>query len=158
MSRPDFPSFQLHAREFVPVTPRQAWQVLTDYEHLTEFVPDLVHSQVLSRGRHEATVEQVSRAGFLFMSQSVQMVVHIDEQPFSAIEVALVSGDMRHYRAQWTLGEVVRDGASGTLITYAGELAPKFYLPPLVGQPLVRAQVKRMVAAVISEIEQRVRH
>lgn len=158
MSQLGFPSFQLNAHEFVAVTPRQAWQVLTDYEHLTEFVPDLVHSKVLSRGHHEATVEQVSQTGFLFMSHTVQMVVHIDEQPFSAIQVALVSGDMRHYRAHWTLAEVSQAGARGTLITYAGELAPKFFLPPMVGQPLVQAQVQRMVAAVISEIEERVRH
>lgn len=158
MSRLGFPSFQLNARQFVAATPQQAWQVLTDYEHLTEFVPDLVHSKVLTRGPHDATVEQVSQAGFLFMSHSVQMVVHIDEQPFSAIDVALVSGDMRHYRAHWALAETFQAGASGTLITYAGELAPKFFLPPLVGQPLVQAQVKKMVAAVMAEIEERVRH
>ncbi|MGE5623174.1 MAG: SRPBCC family protein [Bacillota bacterium] len=154
----DDQSFQLNAREFVLVTPQQAWQVLTDYEHLTEFVPDLVHSRVLSRSRHEATVEQVSRTGLLLLAYTVQVVVHIEERPYSAIDVALVSGDLRHYRAYWTLAESSREGARGTLITYCGELAPKFYLPPAVGQPLVQAQVRKMVAAVSAEIEQRARH
>lgn len=155
MREPSFPSFEVNARGFVHVTPRQAWQVLTDYDHLTDFVPDLVRSQVLSRSEHEATVEQVSRASFLFLSHTVRMVVHIDEQPFSAIDVALVSGDMRHYRAHWGLEEVTRRGENGTLITYSGELAPKFYLPPLVGHSLVQAQVQKMVAAVVAEIEKR---
>lgn len=155
MSDHGSPSFQLDARGFVHVPPQQAWQVLTDYEHLPTFVPDLLRSKVLSRGPHEATIEQVSRAGFLFVSHTVHMVVHVDERPFSAIDVTLVSGDLRYYRAHWALAETTRQGESGTLITYSGELAPKFYLPPLIAQPLAQAQVHRMVAAVISEIEAR---
>lgn len=155
MSDHAFPSFQLDARGFVHVPPRQAWQVLTDYEHLPAFVPDLLRSKVLSRGPQEATIEQVSRAGFLFVSHTVHMVLHVEERPFSAIDVTLVSGDLRYYRAHWALAETTRQGESGTLITYSGELAPKFYLPPLIAQPLAQAQVHRMVAAVISEIEAR---
>ena len=155
MHDPGISSFQLSAREFVLAPPQQAWQVLTDYEHLPDFVPDLVHSKVLARGRHAATVEQASHTGFLFLSRIVQMVVHIEERPFSTIDVALVSGDLRHYRAHWTLAEASREGENGTLISYCGELAPKFYLPPMVGQPLVQAQVQRMVAAVMAEIEGR---
>lgn len=155
MNEPRFPSFQLNASGFVRVTPRQAWRVLTDYEHLSEFVPDLLRSTVLSRGEREATVEQVSRAGFLFLSHTVRMVVHIEERPFSVIDVALVAGDLRHYHAHWTLAAATRAGTRGTLITYAGELEPDFYLPLLIGQPLVQAQVQRMVAAVMTEIERR---
>lgn len=155
MNETGFPSFQVNARGFVHATPQQAWRVLTDYEHLAEFVPNMVHSKILSRGPHDATVEQVSQTSFLFMSHTVRMVVHIDERPFTALKVKLVSGDMQYYLAHWALAKATRDDEDGTLITYSGSLEPAFYLPPLLGQPLVQAQVQKVVAAVVTEVEER---
>lgn len=147
--------FEVNASAFVAATPQQAWQVLTDYERLTEFVPDLVRSKVLSRGQHDATLEQESKASFLFLSRTIQMVVHIREQPYSALEVTLVSGDMRQYRAHWSLAAATQQGRNGTLITYSGSMEPAFFVPPLVGRPLVQANVQKMVSAVVTEIERR---
>lgn len=150
--------FDVHAAGIARATPQQAWQVLTDYEQLDTFVPDLVSSKVIARGRNEATIEQQSRTGFLFMSLTVRMVVRIAERPQYALDVERVSGDMRHYAAHWTLEPVVLDGGAGTQILFHGELEPDFPLPPLLGDAIVQVNVKRMVEAVIAEIERRSLH
>lgn len=158
VSRHGFSFFELHASGFVRAAPQQAWRVLTDYDRLSEFVPDLVSSRVLSRGSNEAIVEQRSQPGFLFISHPVHMVVRVTEQPFSTIDVALISGDMKRYSAHWELVPSTQPGQEGTLITYSGTMAPDFFMPPLVGESIVEANVRKMVQAVVTEIDRRSAH
>ena len=150
--------FDVSAAGFVRVTPAQAWRVLTDYERLPEFVPDLVASKVMSRTAQEIIVEQLSEAGFLFVSQHIRMVIRIREQPYSAIDVSLVSGDMKHYAAHWALEAATLDGIDGTHIAFTGQMEPDFFVPPLLGRSIVQANVKNMVQAVVAEIERRGAH
>lgn len=150
--------FEVRAAGFTRATPQQAWRVLTDYERLTDFVPDLVSSKLLSRTPNAAVIEQQSRTGFLFLSLSVRMVVRIEERPLSALDVERVSGDMQHYAARWTLEPVTFAGTRGTRIVFQGELEPDFPLPPLLGDAIVQDNVKRMVEAVIGEVERRSAH
>lgn len=150
--------FSIQASGFVLAAPQQAWRVLTDYDRLAEFVPDLLSSRLITRSAHQAVVEQRSEAGFLFISHSIHLVVRITEQPFSSIDVALVSGNMQRYTAHWQLAPATRDGMQGTLISYAGTMEPDFFVPPLVGESAVQANVRKMVAAVVKEIDRRSAH
>jgi ribosome-associated toxin RatA of RatAB toxin-antitoxin module len=149
------PMFEVNATGFARAAQQQAWQVLTDYERLHEFVPDLQSSTLLSRNGREAVVEQHSEAGFLFLSQRIHMVVRVTEQPYSVIDVALVAGDMRSYSAHWELAPSTQNGIEGTRILYSGVMEPDFFVPPLIGKSIVQVNVRRMVQAVLSEIDKR---
>jgi len=150
--------FELDASAFIRATPQQAWAVLTDYDRLAEFVPDLLESRVVSRNATEAVVEQHSAPGFLFVSQSIRLRLRVVEQPLAAIDVALIEGDMQHYAAQWTLAPERLGGIDGTRVSFRGAMEPDFFVPPLVGRPVVQAQVRKMVEAVMAEIERRSMH
>lgn len=145
--------FDINANGFVTAMPQQAWKVLTDYERLPQFVPELVQSKVVRRDGNEVLLEQESRAGFLFFSYNLRMTVRITEQPYSAIGIGLVSGGMKQYDARWELEDAQEDGRSGTRIRYSARMEPEFFIPPLIGQPVVQASVQRTVEAVVREIE-----
>lgn len=147
--------FEVNATGFVRAAQDQAWNVLTDYNRLQEFVPDLQSSTLLSREGQEAIVEQHSEAGFLFVTQAIHMVVRVTEQPYSAIDVALVAGDMRSYSARWELVPVMHNGTEGTRIQFSGMMEPDFFVPPLIGRSIVQVNVRRMVEAVLGEIDKR---
>lgn len=147
--------FEVQAAGIARATLQQAWNVLTDYERLDEFVPDLVSSKILSRDTNEAIIEQKSQTAVLFLVHTVRMVVRIEEQPYSMLNVERLSGDMRHYRARWELEPVAQPGDDGTRIALLGAMEPDFPLPPIVGDALIQANVKSMVEAVIREIERR---
>ncbi len=152
------PVFEVHASSVVRASLRQAWGVLTDYERLPEFVPDLVSSQLISRTRCEAIIEQRSKAGFLFLSRPVHLKLRIVEQPFSSIDVSLLAGDMKHYSARWELEPVSQHGLEGTRISFASTLEPDFFMPPLIGATIVQVNVRKMVEAVATQIERRGAH
>src|ERR1039457_5495247 len=79
--------YQVNAKAFARAGPQVVWKVLTNYDRLTEFVPNLESSKILSRNGQEAIVEQDGRAGFLFITHSIHMVMRVVEQPISVIDI-----------------------------------------------------------------------
>ncbi|WP_025917459.1 SRPBCC family protein [Herminiimonas sp. CN] len=145
--------FEIHASGFARSSQQRAWQVLTDYDRLHEFVPNLLSSRLLERSGPEATIEEVGRIGFFILSRQIHMVVRVTEHPFSTLDAVLVAGDMKHYATHWELAPATQDGASGTRINYSGMVEPDFFVPSLLGAALMRSDVRRMLEAIITEID-----
>ena len=148
--------YAVNAKAFAHAAPQSVWDVLTGYDRLHQFVPNLKSSKLLSRDGQEAVIEQNARAGLLFIRQSIYLELRVVEQPISVIDITLLSGDMKRFDSHWELAAARQGDADGTLITYAGQLEPNFYVPPLLGTPLIRSDVHNMVIAVIKEIEKSV--
>jgi len=142
--------YQVSAHGEVAAAPADVWRVLTDYERMPEFVPDLRHARVLARNGDQVTVEQFGTARFLFLRRDIHLVVQVHEQPIAQIDISLVNGDMRLYSCRWRLVPVPSTG--GTRLVYSGTLAPKFYVPSLLGANMVGADIKKMMAAVLERL------
>ena len=144
--------FEVNASGAVQAAPAAVWKVLTNYERMPEFVPDLRSAKVLSRTANRAVIEQVGVARFLFFHREIRLVVQALEEPLGRIDVSLVDGDMRVYQCRWELVPVPETG--GTRINYSGKLAPRFYVPSMLGANLMRSDIERMMAAVLARLEQ----
>lgn len=143
--------YEVNASGEVAAAPAAVWRILTDYDRMAEFVPDLRSTRVLSRSGDEATIEQVGVARLLFFQRDIRLVVQAREQPISQIDISLVDGDMRVYRCTWRLVPVPETG--GTRVFYSGEMAPKFYVPGMLGANLIRSDVEKMMAAVLQRLD-----
>ncbi len=143
--------FEVVASGAVKASPEAVWKVLTNYEAMPEFVPDLEKTKVLSRTGNRAIIEQSGVARFLFLSRPIHLVVQVAEEPMSTIDISLVSGDMKVYHCRWELTPLP-DG--GTRIAYSGKLVPKFYVPGMLGSNLIRRDIERMMAAVLERLDQ----
>jgi ribosome-associated toxin RatA of RatAB toxin-antitoxin module len=144
-------TYEVTASAAVLAPPATAFKVLTDYERLPEFVPDMRSVRVLSRSGNKVLVEQSGEAHFLFVRREIRMTVEVTEQQPGQIDSALVSGDMRVYRCRWQLAPDAATG--GTRIAYSAQLAPGFYVPGFLGTNLIRADIEKMLAAVLARIE-----
>jgi ribosome-associated toxin RatA of RatAB toxin-antitoxin module len=127
------------------------WRILTGYDRMEEFVPDLVSCRVLSRNGNEVIIEQFGTARFLFMSRSIHLIVRATEQPMSSIDIALISGDMKHYESRWELVPVPETG--GTRVIYTGRMMPNFYVPGILGTNIIRGDIERMMGAVLARLD-----
>jgi ribosome-associated toxin RatA of RatAB toxin-antitoxin module len=143
--------YQVSARGEVAAKPAAVWRILTDYDRMAEFVPDLHSTRVLERRGDQAIVEQRGVAHFLFFRREIRLLVQVREQPMSQIDISLVDGDMTVYNCVWRLVPVPETG--GTRIVYSGALAPKFYVPAMLGANLIRADITRMMAAVLARLD-----
>jgi ribosome-associated toxin RatA of RatAB toxin-antitoxin module len=143
--------FEVNASGEVAAAPAAVWRILTDYERMPEFVPDLKQARVLSRSGDQVLVEQFGVVRFLFFQRTIHLIVQVREQPISQIDVSLVDGDMKVYNCRWQLIAVPETG--GTRVVYSGTLAPKFYVPGMLGSNLIRADVEKMMAAVLERLD-----
>jgi ribosome-associated toxin RatA of RatAB toxin-antitoxin module len=142
--------FDITASGSVNAPPALVWKVLTGYERMPEFVPDMISNRVVSRQGNRLLLEQQGRARFLFFRRDIKVKVEVVEEPSSAIDVNLISGDMEAYRCRW---ELLPQPDGSTRIHYRGSVVPKFYVPAMLGVPLIRSDVRTMLKSVFQHIE-----
>jgi ribosome-associated toxin RatA of RatAB toxin-antitoxin module len=143
--------YEVNASGTVQAPLPAVWKTLTSYDRMEEFVPDMASCRVLSRNGNEVIIEQFGTARFLFISRSIHLIVRATEQPMQSIDIALISGDMKHYEAHWELIPVPETG--GTRVQYTGKLAPNFYVPGILGTNIIRGDIERMMNAVLTHLD-----
>jgi ribosome-associated toxin RatA of RatAB toxin-antitoxin module len=143
--------FEVTATGTVRAAPEAVWKILTDYERMPEFVPDMQKSKVITRAGNLAVVEQYGEARFLFFKRPIFLVVNVSEQPMTSIDISLVTGDMKIYKCRWEMVPLPETG--GTRINYTGTLVPKFYVPGMLGANIIRSDIERMMTAVLERLD-----
>lgn len=143
-------AYQIASSGTVAATPAAVWRILTDYNRMADYVPDLKSARVVSRSGDKVIIEQLGAARFLFFSRDIHLVVQAQELAPNKIDVTLVDGDMKIYRCTW---ELAANAGGGTRVTYNATIEPKFYVPGLVEASLVRRDIAKMMAAVLARLD-----
>jgi ribosome-associated toxin RatA of RatAB toxin-antitoxin module len=149
-------AYQIRSSGAVAATPAVVWRILTDYNHLADYLPNLNSTRVVSRDGDRVIVEQFGTARFLFFSQAIRLVVQVQERSPDRIDISLIDGDMKVYRATWELSPLA--GATGTRVVYNATIVPKFEVPGIVGTNVVRKDIAEMMAAVLLRLDRQEPH
>lgn len=128
-----------------------AWRVLTDYDHYTEFIPDLRVSRVVARRRATVTVEQSGDAALWLLRMPLAITFEITEFPPNGLQSRAVAGSLRALASSYAL----TSAASGVRLDYAGRVTPGFELFGHIEQTAVEQNVARQFQALADEIERR---
>jgi ribosome-associated toxin RatA of RatAB toxin-antitoxin module len=143
--------YQITSSGTVAATQVAVWRILTDYGHFADYLPNLTSVRVVSRNGDSAVVEQLGTARFLFFSQPIRLLVQVKERAPEQIDINLIDGDMKVYRASWKFTPL--PGAAGTRVEYRASIVPKFDVPGIVGTSVVRKDIARMMGAVLTRLE-----
>ena len=141
----------VNASALMQVDARIAWEVLSDYDNLAQFIPDMKSSRVVSRSGDRVVVEQKGEIGFFFYRQPVDVTLEVLEQPRRRIVARRIDGNIRDLETRYELGT----SDAGVRFDYSGRFIPGFSLPPLIGMPIVRRIVERRFRAMVEEIVRR---
>jgi ribosome-associated toxin RatA of RatAB toxin-antitoxin module len=144
-------TFQVDASAEFSGTIARTWQVLTDYDRLAEFVPDMETSRVLSRNGNQVVVEQKGEARVLFFSFPIDLRLAVVERPYERVSSRAVAGNFREMRNTYSL----EAGQGRILLRYTGRMVPDFFVPPLIGTLAVKRNVETSFRALVEEIERR---
>ncbi len=134
------------------VDPRTAWAVITDYNHLAEFIPYMRSSRVVQRDADGIVVEQTGVISYLFFRQPVQAQLAVVESPPRRVMARAVGGNLREMEGRYTL-ESLPDGT--VRLSYSGRLVPAFAVPPVIGKLVVRNVLANQFSAMVKEIVRR---
>jgi hypothetical protein len=135
----------------VDATPQEAWDVLTDYDHMSEFVSNLTMSRIIHRASGSLEVAQTSRLEFGFIDLKFDNVREIEFVPLKEIRSELVRGDMK--MSAFTTRLAAEGDA--TRITNHGRFIPDRWIPPLIGTLMLEAETRKQFGELRAEILRR---
>lgn len=144
-------TFEIEARAVMAVARETAWQVLTDYERLPEFIPGLRTSHILSRSANRVLLEQRGELRFLIFSVPMEVRMEVEERPLEAVVSKALSGTVRAMQGRYDLATV----AEGTEFRYRGTIVVDLGIPGFLGEVIVRSNVESQFNAMVREILRR---
>lgn len=136
---------------YVRATPQEAWAVMIDFDHATDFISKLERSAVLSRDDGTLVVSQKGRMGFGPFSVDIETVTEVRLTPYEKIHGRMISGNMKKNESVTTLAA----DASGTRIVYHLESIPEVWMPPIIGRALVMFETRARFEQLLDEILRR---
>ena len=128
-----------------------AWEVLTDYDHMSEFLSNVQSSSVQSRDGRMLQVYQTGKATRGLLSISFENLRAVELVPYQEIRSRLISGDMK---ASAFTTRIVDDGIVVRII-HSGRYTPKIWVPPVIGPTLIEDETRRHFGELRTEILRR---
>ncbi|SEL09099.1 SRPBCC family protein [Nitrosovibrio tenuis] len=139
------------ANFIVPVVPKQAWAVLTDFENIPRFNSGVLSSKVTGRTGNRLQVWQKGISKYGFMSFSYESVREINLIPFKKIQERMISGSMKKMEEATELSPEENQ----TRITYHAIFIPGMWVPPMVGNVFIKHEAREQFQQLIDEIRRR---
>jgi hypothetical protein len=125
-----------------------AHAVLTDYEQIPRYMPDVRTSRIVERADTHTVVEQEAVARVLFFSKRIRLLLDVHEEP-AMIRFRDRSGDsFKRYEGVWRLME--QDGQ--TLVAYELRAEPAFDVPEFLLTRLLRRDADRLMERLQAEM------
>jgi uncharacterized membrane protein len=135
----------------VNATRRQVWDVLTDFEHMSQFISNLKESTVLERTADKVKIAQRGAANFGPVSFSFESTREIQLTPYDKIRSHMISGNLRKLEGMTQLV----DEETQTRIVYHTDSIPGVWIPPLVGKIFIEHEVREQFQEMLDEIGRR---
>lgn len=143
--------YHVAASFVVPQPGDTAYAVLTDYERIPDYMPDVRSSTVLERRPGRAVIEQQAVARFLLFSRRIHLVLEVTEGEAS-IAFRDRSGDsFERYEGVWRIAET----AAGTTVSYELTAKPSFSVPGFLLRRLLAKDATNMIDRLRAEIGRR---
>lgn len=123
-------SRRITAEIWLPHSLEQIWQLLTDYDHLADFIPNLDQSRILaSPDAHTTRIEQIGAECFLAIRFCARVVLDMAESFPHRIDFQMVEGDFRSFSGSWNLQPQEQAGQAGTHLRYVVQIEPTRLMP-----------------------------
>ena len=122
---------------------QSAWDVFTDYEHLTALNPALHESRLLSQPAPDTyRVRGLTRMCVLIFCKSLRHV-----QRFRELQGGVLEADIEPRGSDFTAGHArweFSDEAGFTRVVFKGQFRPRFWVPPLIGPWAVKRALRQI--------------
>jgi hypothetical protein len=137
----------------VPATRQEVWVVLTDFEHMADFVSNLKESKVVSISGGTLKIFQRGAATYGLITFPFESTREIRLIPFDKIRSHMISGNMRMMEGTTQL--IDEDGQ--TRIIYHTDTIQEKWIPPIVGKIFIEHEIRKQFYEMRNEIIKRKR-
>jgi carbon monoxide dehydrogenase subunit G len=141
----------VHAQLSVPVSAQQAFAVLTDYDHMPQFLPGVKESRIMERTDNSLLVRQAGGVKLGPFVVPFDYVRRVELHPAIKLVSHVVSGSIKKADVTTSLKE---DGGK-TFITYDSEAATNVWLPFGIGTSVIAAHIRAELDSMRAEMRRR---
>jgi len=135
----------------VPLPVRDAWAVLTDFDAMAQFVPNLAESRIIHRDGNRLTVLQKGSARFGPIHQSFELIRSVDLVPYQRVHSSNLAGNVRRVESTTTFSAT----PEGTAVAYQVEMTVDAALPAVVVEAFIRHEIRSQFEAIVREMMRR---
>ncbi len=129
-----------------------AWEILTDYDHLSAFVSSIKSSRIVSREKDHGMIEQVMTGKAGIFRKRITLLLEVNESPLQKISFRDVSNkSFKSYSGSWLIDST----GDGIQVLYKLEATPRFFSPDFIAVGAFKKNVKLLLEEVRSEIIRR---
>ena len=136
----------------IPVSKENIWKILTDYDNLKNFIPNMMESAILVNNGQYKTILQKGKSKFLFFSKTVEITLDIEEQKPDYIQFQIKTGPFHIYRGNWSLTEL---NLGETHLTYEAIIKPDFFSTKFIMKKVLKKQFRVSLEAIRIETKRR---
>ena len=107
---------RLAAQLTTSATFESLWNVLTDYDRLNLYIPNLLSSKKLYKNNNNVKLKQIGAQDFLGMKFSAEVTIDLfEEKEFGLLRFTLIKGDFRKFEGSWKI-QKIKDTQYNSLI------------------------------------------
>lgn len=142
---------QISAHIQIPYETERVWQILTDYEHLADFIPNLAKSRRLPHPSGGIRLEQLGTQSFLKLKFCARVVLDMVETFPHRLDFQMIEGDFKSFSGSWLLQALDLGDRQGTQVSYVVQVLPARTMPTT----LIERCLKQDLAVNLLAIRQR---
>ena len=92
------------------------WNVLTDYDRLNLYIPNLLSSKKIYQKNNNVHLKQVGAQDFLGMKFSAEVTIDLfEDKELGLLKFSLIKGDFRKFEGSWKI-QNIKDTSKNSLI------------------------------------------
>jgi ribosome-associated toxin RatA of RatAB toxin-antitoxin module len=145
---------QITATIQIPYSLEKVWKVLTDYEALADFIPNLALSRRIKHPNGGIRLEQVGSQRLLTFNFCARVVVDLEEYFPKEINFQMVEGDFKGFSGCWQLQPCSFDEQIGTSLSYTVLILPKMIVPITIIERRLSHDLRLNLMAIRQRVEQ----
>lgn len=144
-------SYFAHLAFQVAARPEIVREVLTDFDHMADFVPNLDSSRLLEQNDRVYRISQRGRARFGPFSIAFDSERRVEWFPDGRLVSDAISGKVQRLHSEMRL----EARPSGTHLDYQVEMRPESWFPASFGESFMRHELAEQFSAMAAEMLKR---
>ncbi|MBD2447997.1 SRPBCC family protein [Nostoc sp. FACHB-152] len=145
---------QITAKVQIPHPIERIWKILTDYEALVDFIPNLAKSRLLEHPNGGIRLEQVGSQKLLNFNFCARVVLDLEEYFPKEITFRMVEGDFKGFSGSWSLEPCSLNGITGTNLCYTIQVWPKLTMPITIIERRLSKDLQLNLLAIYQRVEE----
>ncbi len=130
-----------------PISIDSIWNILTDYDNLSNHIPNLVSSKVISRDANRVHLAQVGAQKLMGLRFSAQVQLElIENRDLGVLSFHLIKGDFRRFEGLWKMKQLKEN--NGTCLLYELTVQGCLGMPVALIEQRLRGDLKTNLLAV----------